>query len=515
MDIQGRVSNLYPRQAKNNISVDQNSWGPAVHETETGTEGMRLFSRLHSFRGKIRLFGHFFHAQYILLGLVEFITFTCIPFFVIPLFENGTAQSLSPHPPLATSAFSAMIISFFIVSMGLYDTRQRMGFIRVVLPRLIVAFMMATMVLVITILLQINNGFDFTRLAQFIVVSLIYSCILRVYFEKFVDGNILKRRILVVGTGEKAVNFESLRRKTDQRGFDLVSYIAIVANDPIKVSPENSISLVGNICAYALANRIDEIVIALDDRRKKLPLDDLLDCRMSGINVIEIQDFFERETEKIHLDFLQPSWLIYAKGFHRNLLRSTSKRAFDVIASSILLVLALPITLLVALFIFMESRGKGSVLYFQRRVGLGGRNFDLIKFRSMCVDAEQDGVARWAVENDPRVTRVGAFIRKYRLDEIPQLWNVLAGDMSIVGPRPERPEFVERLCKIIPFYAERHRVKPGIAGWAQESYPYGASEQDSIQKLQYDLYYVKNHGILFDFYVLAQTVEVVLFGKGR
>jgi len=339
----------------------------------------------------------------------------------------------------------------------------------VVLPRLIVAFMMATMVLVITILLQINNGFDFTRLAQFIVVSLIYSCILRVYFEKFVDGNILKRRILVVGTGEKAVNFESLRRKTDQRGFDLVSYIAIVANDPIKVSPENSISLVGNICAYALANRIDEIVIALDDRRKKLPLDDLLDCRMSGINVIEIQDFFERETEKIHLDFLQPSWLIYAKGFHRNLLRSTSKRAFDVIASSILLVLALPITLLVALFIFMESRGKGSVLYFQRRVGLGGRNFDLIKFRSMCVDAEQDGVARWAVENDPRVTRVGAFIRKYRLDEIPQLWNVLAGDMSIVGPRPERPEFVERLCKIIPFYAERHRVKPGIAGWAQES----------------------------------------------
>ena len=169
---------------------------------------------------------------------------------------------------------------------------------------------------------------------------------------------------------------------------------------------------------------------------------------------------------------------------------------------------------LVALMVFIESRGFGSILYSQRRVGRGGQNFDLIKFRSMSEDAEPDGVARWASENDPRITKVGAFIRKYRLDELPQLWNVLAGDMSIVGPRPERPAFVERVCKINQFYGERHRVKPGIAGWAQESYPYGASEDDSIQKLQYDLYYVKNPGLLFDCYVLAQTVEVVLFGKG-
>ncbi|MCP4238231.1 MAG: TIGR03013 family PEP-CTERM/XrtA system glycosyltransferase [Aestuariibacter sp.] len=513
MNIQGRAADLYPRQSIRNMDV-HTDWEVAGDDAGLGSKDMRLFSRLHTFRGKIRLFGHFFHAQYILLGLVEFVTFACIPYFVIPLFEAGTTQHLPTHLPMATSAFYAMILVFFLVSMGLYDTRQRTGLLRVVLPRLVVAFLMTTIILLLMITFYFDGSFDAKRLAQFIVASFIYSFVLRIYFEKVVDGNILKRRIVIVGTGNKAVNFERLRRKTDQRGFELVSYIPVVANDPIKVSPENAISLVGNICTYALENRIDEIVIALDDRRRKLPLDDLLDCRMSGINVIEMQDFFERETEKIHLDFLQPSWLIYAKGFHRNMLRTTTKRVFDVAVSSMLLLISLPVMALVALAILVESRGVGPVLYHQRRVGRGGSNFDLIKFRSMCVDAEHDGVARWAEMNDPRITRVGAFLRKYRLDELPQLWNVLAGDMSIVGPRPERPEFVEKLCNINQFYRERHRVKPGIAGWAQESYPYGASEKDSIQKLQYDLYYVKNHGILFDCYVLAQTVEVVLFGKG-
>ncbi len=475
---------------------------------------MTFFSRLHTFRGKIRLFGHFFHAQYILLGLVEFATFTCIPIFVLPLFEDEAIRQSIIQPTWATCAFFSLILVFFIVSMGLYDTRQRTGYFRVVLPRLLIAFIMSGIVILFMLQIFFYDFFDYTRLSQFIIISLIYSSILRIYFEKYVDGNILKRRILVVGAGKKAGYIEKLRRKADRRGFDLVGYVAIEENDAVQVSSSKVIFLDGTICAYALINRIDEIVIALDDRRLTLPLDDLLDCRMSGINVIDMQDFFERETEKINLEILHPSWLIYAKGFRRNILRSTTKRIFDVVVSSSLLILALPIMALVALLILVEERGRGSILYYQQRVGRGGGYFDLIKIRSMCEDAEADGIARWAVKNDSRITRVGAFIRKYRLDELPQLWNVLAGDMSMVGPRPERPEFVEKLCKTNPFYAERHRVKPGVTGWAQGSYPYGASEKDSIQKLEYDLYYVKNHGILFDMYVLMQTVEVVLFGKG-
>ncbi len=475
---------------------------------------MIFFSRVHSFRGKISLFGHYFHAQYILLGLVEFITFTCVPIFVIPLFESKVSQQ-SPIPTSwAASTFFALILVFFIVSMGLYDTRQRTGFFRVILPRLAVAFAMAGVAILIVTQLFFHDHFDITSVAQFIGISLVYSSILRIYFEKFVDGNILKRRILVVGAGEKAGYIEKLRRKVDRRGFELIGYIALGTKDNVKIAPNKVILLDGRICAYALINCIDEIVIALDDRRHNLPLDDLLDCRMSGINVIEMHDFYERETEKIHLEFLQPSWLIYAKGFRRNILRSTIKRIFDLIVSSCLLIILLPVMAVVALSILIEDRGKGPVLYYQNRVGRGGSQFGLIKFRSMHVNAEEDGVARWAERNDSRVTCVGTFIRNYRLDELPQLWNVLTGDMSMVGPRPERPEFVEKLCKENPFYSERHRVKPGIAGWAQESYPYGASEKDSIQKLQYDLYYVKNYGILFDVYVLIQTVEVVLFGKG-
>jgi sugar transferase (PEP-CTERM system associated) len=265
---------------------------------------------------------------------------------------------------------------------------------------------------------------------------------------------------------------------------------------------------------YCIEYGVDEIVIANDDRRGNLPLNELLDSRMSGINVIEMLDFFERETEKIRLDLLRPSWLIYADGFKRNLFRSGTKRLFDLIMSSLILLVCSPFIAVTALAIYLEGGGKGPIFYTQQRVGKNGKNFMLRKFRSMRTDAELDGVARFADKEDARVTRVGLFIRKYRLDELPQIWNILVNDMSLVGPRPERPEFVEQLVKENPLYRERHRVTPGLAGWAQLRYPYGASLRDSIEKLQYDLYYVKNHGVLFDFYILVQTAEVVLFNKG-
>jgi len=260
--------------------------------------------------------------------------------------------------------------------------------------------------------------------------------------------------------------------------------------------------------------KVDEIVVAVEDRRKNFPVQEILDCRMGGIEVIDILTFIERQLGRVELGLLHPSWLIFSDGFRYGVMRVITKRLFDVSASLLVLVITWPFMVLAALAILVESGGRGPILYRQVRVGENWRLFQLTKFRSMRVDAEADGVARWAKKNDDRITKVGTFIRKTRIDELPQLFNVLKGDMSFVGPRPERPNFVEQLSAQIPFYAERHRVKPGITGWAQISYAYGASEEDAMQKLQYDLYYVKNYSLFLDLLILLQTAEVVLWGRG-
>jgi sugar transferase (PEP-CTERM system associated) len=235
---------------------------------------------------------------------------------------------------------------------------------------------------------------------------------------------------------------------------------------------------------------------------------------MNGVTVIDLLTFFERETGRVRHDILQPSWMIFSDGFLKGSTRAVIKRMFDIGVSLGMLAVVWPFMLLTALAIKIESRFNGPILYFQQRTGENGEPFNVMKFRSMHTDAEKDGIARWAKKNDSRITRVGSFIRKTRLDELPQIFNVLRGDMSFVGPRPERPEFVEKLEEKIPYYAERHRVKPGITGWAQIRYPYGASEQDSSAKLEYDLYYVKNYSLFLDMLILLQTAEVVLWGKG-
>jgi sugar transferase (PEP-CTERM system associated) len=252
----------------------------------------------------------------------------------------------------------------------------------------------------------------------------------------------------------------------------------------------------------------------MDDRRQGFPVHEFLECRLAGIEVLELQTFLERETGKVHLDIMNPSWIIFGTGFNTSLLNRAFERAFDLLVSALLLVLASPLMLLTALAIRLEDGWNAPILYRQARVGRFGESFDVIKFRSMRIDAESGRGAQWAVRDDPRVTRVGAFIRKVRIDELPQLWNVLRGAMSFVGPRPERPEFVSQLEEKIPYYRERHTVKPGITGWAQLCYPYGSSERDAVEKLQYDLYYVKNRSLIFDFVIIVQTVEVVLWGKG-
>jgi sugar transferase (PEP-CTERM system associated) len=272
-----------------------------------------------------------------------------------------------------------------------------------------------------------------------------------------------------------------------------------------------------NFRNYVADNDIEEIVIACDQRRGTLPIDVLFDLRVRGVEVVDLLDFMERETGQIVVNLIYPSWVIYSNGFNtQNYLRDTLEYSFNAVLAAVVLFFAWPFMLLTAILIYLDDgrRTGSSVFYKQERVGLNGQMFKIIKFRSMRADAEKDG-AKWATKNDSRVTRLGHFMRKYRVDELPQLLNVFRGEMAFIGPRPERPEFVEELIKEIPYYNQRHNVKPGLAGWAQLNYPYGASVEDSMEKLKFDLYYVKHQSLLLDLLILIRTVEVVLFGKGR
>jgi sugar transferase (PEP-CTERM system associated) len=258
---------------------------------------------------------------------------------------------------------------------------------------------------------------------------------------------------------------------------------------------------------------VDEIVVAAREQRGgALPVGELLACRAVGVRVTDLSGFFERMRGEVPIESLKASWLIYGDGFRQGLARRFVKRAFDITASLSLLLLLTPVMVLTAAAIFLE--GGGPVVFRQERVGRGGRSFVLLKFRSMRRDAEAAGKAQWAAERDGRVTVVGRVIRKLRIDELPQLFNVLAGEMSLVGPRPERPPFVADLAREIPFYELRHSVKPGITGWAQVRWSYGASVEDAKRKLQFDLYYVKNHSLFLDLLIAVETVRVVLFAKG-
>jgi sugar transferase (PEP-CTERM system associated) len=252
----------------------------------------------------------------------------------------------------------------------------------------------------------------------------------------------------------------------------------------------------------------------MDDRRNCFPARELLDLRMAGVEISEVSSFVERETGKISLDVVSDSWIIFSDGFRRGFLHQFTERVFDLFTSSLLLLIMSPVLIITALAIWIESGGREPIFYGQPRVGFKGKVFNLLKFRSMNVNAEADGKAKWASSKDPRVTFTGAIIRRFRIDELPQIINILRGEMSFVGPRPERPQFVDMLAEQIPYYRERHSVKPGLAGWAQIAYPYGASIDDARQKLQYDLYYIKNHSLIFDLLILLQTLDVVVWGRG-
>lgn len=346
------------------------------------------------------------------------------------------------------------------------------------------------------------------------LISFVGISTLRFFFIKVVDKDLFLRRVLVYGSGSKAAYVKHYAESNDhQVRFKTVGYVR-TTDDRSLIGTEELVQPNAPLSQFARDRGADEIVIAVDDRRNALPVEELLECRMSGIQVTDLPTFFEREARKIRLDLLSPSWIIFSEGFNRGGgARSQMERIFDIVSSSLLLLISWPFMLITALAIKIEDGWHSQVLYRQVRVGQAAEPFEILKFRSMREDAEKDG-AQWAREGDDRVTLVGAIIRQLRIDELPQIFNVLRGDMSFVGPRPERPEFVEDFIMKLPYYSERHRVKPGVTGWAQLRYPYGASDKDALEKLQYDLYYAKNHSLLFDLLILLNTAEVVVFGKG-
>jgi sugar transferase (PEP-CTERM system associated) len=445
------------------------------------------------------------------VAFVEAIVFCCSPYLASNLLSSGhlISRSLNGVPSPEGVLFAAVMMTG-LESMGLYNLRQRAR-LDGIIARVLISAWGSSWILFILLPSTPTRGIGAASWAATALIASCASGLMRTWMQKLGDGRYFKRRLLVLGSGTRARSMLQLRRRSDQRRLVIVGFVDVDRRELIDPHDQRSPSdePLLNLCRRL---RVDEIVVAMSERRKAFPARDLLGCRMRGVAVTDLSCFLERETGKIRLDNLNPSLMIFGDGFNRSAMRRLNERAFDLVCSVLLLAATWPVMLLTMWAIKMEDGIRAPVFYRQSRVGLEGRPFDLAKFRSMRIDAEGDGQPRWASANDPRMTRVGAVLRKTRLDELPQIFNVLVGEMRFVGPRPERPKFVTQLSELIPYYRQRHLLKPGITGWAQVCYRYGSSTQDALEKLQYDLFYIKNQSILFDVFILLQTVEVLLFG---
>ncbi|MFV0476242.1 MAG: TIGR03013 family XrtA/PEP-CTERM system glycosyltransferase [Parahaliea sp.] len=464
----------------------------------------------------VRVFNHHVHTVYYVLAVLEaLLFFLAFHIGAYLYFEQSNAGSASyVNETLFRAALFALIMVSSLSATGLYKPHLREGSSGILL-RLMSAFVIAILAVALVFYLMADLHLWRGVFAQSVIIALLMALLSRWLFNHVVDNNELKTRVLVLGAGQRANTAVSrMRRTSDRQSFEFVAFVR-APGEVVQIVDERVVELdEDELTDFVLAEDVDQIVVAMDDRRRALPVDQLVECRLDGVEVVEVATFFEREAGKIMLDFFSPSWLVFSDGFSMGSARRFTKRLFDILASFALLMVAWPLMLITLFAIWIEDGFSAPVIYRQRRVGLYGREFDLMKLRSMRVDAEGDGKARWAARNDNRITRVGAIIRRLRIDELPQILNVLYGDMSLVGPRPERPEFVHELEEKIPYYPVRHQVKPGIAGWAQLRYPYGASEEDAREKLQYELYYIKNHSLFLDCMIILATTEIVLFGQG-
>ena len=459
----------------------------------------------------IRLFKHYIPHAVILLGLFDIALLIFAAEFAwrlrasqIGIDVGEVSSRIWPHV-----GFAAMILTAMI-SVGVYgpDSLRSMRFAT---ARLLVAVSLGIIALSFIDFLLGSANFWRSTLAYAMALTIVMLVLNRLIVGGILGASAFRRRVLVLGAGPRAQRLRELGDRPET-GFVIVGYIGMSESEPV-VEEAIARSAIHNLTRFVENLGVSEVVLALEERRNSLPLKDLLRMKTAGVHVNDFSSFIERETGRVDLDTVNPSWLIFSDGFSSGrAVSSVAKRVFDVIASATLLALTLPVIVLFALLVKLDS--KGPAFFRQTRVGLFGENFDLIKLRSMRTDAEVLGGAQFAQKNDPRVTRIGRFIRKVRIDELPQTWSVLKGEMSFVGPRPERPEFVEGLEDRLPFYAERHMVKPGITGWAQVNYPYGASIDDSRHKLEYDLYYAKNYTPFLDFIIILQTLRVVLWHEG-
>jgi len=465
----------------------------------------------------VRIFGHYVSLPLVLLMLAEAamhvgavylaaaLRFLDIHFLVHS--PSGASEPLLPRALLYAFVMLGVMTAFGLYGSALHKKDREYQ------VRFLASFPAGALAMVIIFYIMPASFLGRGIMVLSFLFSLVFTAIARDLFFRMVGHDALKRRVLVLGSGSRAAEVEALISKLGSRaGFHLIGFVLCGDEQPGR----DKSKLLGDCTALrALVeqHRVDEIVVGVRDRRHgHFRIPKLLECKLGVTGIVALPTFFERETGDVQLNSLSASWMVFSEGFSKTDFQKLLKRAFDICVSGAVLVATLPVMLLGALAIWLET-GR-PVLYRQKRVGESGQVFEILKFRSMRSDAEKDGVAQWAKKDDDRITRVGKIVRLTRIDELPQLINVMRGDMSFVGPRPERPPFVNELSRKVPFYTSRHSVKPGITGWAQIRYPYGASVDDAVQKLQFDLYYIKNHSLFLDLVILFQTAQVVLFGQG-
>jgi sugar transferase (PEP-CTERM system associated) len=457
------------------------------------------------------LFKHYVPHTVLLLGMLDFVVLLAAgeAGWLLRMWQiDGEAAVEAWRLP--NLLVFVVTLQLAMVGVGVYAAEALLS-LRYGVGRIVVAVSLGVLLLSLIFFLAPSLTFWRSNLLYAMLLALAGLIVVRLTVGKAIGGEAFKRRVLVLGAGPRAARLEALARG-ESAGFKIAGYIAM-NEGPAAVAHAVPRGGIADLPAHVVRLAASEVVLALEERRNALPLADLLRIKTTGVSVTDLSSFLERETGRVDLDSLNPSWLIFSDGFSAGRrLSSAGKRLFDIIVSAGILILTAPVVLLAALLVKLES--KGPAFFRQRRIGLYGQPFEMMKLRSMRQDAEVGGVAVWAQKDDPRVTRIGHILRQLRIDELPQAWSVLKGEMSFVGPRPERPQFVADLEERLPYYAERHMVKPGITGWAQINYPYGASIEDARQKLEYDLYYAKNYTPFLDILILLQTVRVVLWPEG-
>lgn len=461
-----------------------------------------------------RISNHYVSKIVSLLLFVETLVFMASVYLgaTIRFFDSNFPYFVKMEDFFLTACAFALVMVFSMSAFGMYKHNYRENirntFLRL-MPSFALGFGIITLVFYLVPDIYIGRGI----LGLVIIIAVFLILLVRTIFYQLFKLKYLESRIIFIGCGTLAKECSDLAmHNISYHKYNIVGFVQL-PGEASCILPSTIFPTGNSLISLTNKYNANEVIVAVNNRRgESFPIQELLVCKLNGIKVTDAASFFEREACQIRVDSLQPSWLVFGGGFDQSFLRSFIKRIFDLFASTIILIVSFPVILITALCIYFEDRTP--IFYQQERVGMDGHTFMVLKFRSMRNDAEKGMKPQWAAANDTRTTKVGRIIRKLRIDELPQILNVFKGEMSFVGPRPERPFFVKQLCEEVPYYNVRHSIKPGITGLAQVRYQYGASVEDSIQKLQYDLYYVKNNSLFLDVLILIDTFQVVILGKG-